>query len=60
LNSQDVPDAIGGLEHLKELRLASNDLVSLPNSIGLLSNLKILDVSGNRLRVLPDTISKCR
>ena len=60
LNLQEVPDAIGGLEHLEELRLASNDLVSLPDSIGLLSNLKILDVSGNRLRVLPDTISKCR
>jgi len=60
LNSQVVPDAIGGLEQLEELRLASNNLVSLPDSIGLISNLKLLDVSGNRLRVLPDSISKCR
>jgi Leucine-rich repeat (LRR) protein len=57
---QAVPDAIGGLEHLEELRLASNALVALPDSIGLLSNLKILDVSGNKLRTLPDSISKCR
>jgi Leucine-rich repeat (LRR) protein len=58
--SQAVPDAIGGLEHLEELRLASNALIALPDSIGLLSNLKILDVSGNKLRSLPDSISKCR
>nr|CAD1820087.1 unnamed protein product [Ananas comosus var. bracteatus] len=55
-----IPDAIGGLDCLEELRLSSNLLVSLPDSIGLLSNLKILDVSGNRLKSLPDSISKCR
>lgn len=57
---QVIPDAIGGLDCLEELRLSSNLLVSLPDSIGLLSNLKILDVSGNRLKSLPDSISKCR
>ena len=56
---QAVPDAIGGLQHLEELRLASNVLVSLPDSIGLLSNLKVLDVSSNKLRSLPDSISRC-
>jgi Leucine-rich repeat (LRR) protein len=57
---QVIPDAIGGLDHLEELRLSANSLVSLPDSIGLLSNLKILNVANNRLRALSDSISKCR
>jgi len=43
----------GGLDHLEELRLAANSLISLPDTIGLLSNLKVLNVSSNRLRALP-------
>jgi Leucine-rich repeat (LRR) protein len=57
---QTLPDAIGALDNLEELRLSNNALTSLPDSMGLMSNLKILDVSGNKLKSLPDSICQCR
>lgn len=48
-----LPQEIGHLKHLKELRLYENRLQELPESIGELSNLTYLDISDNRLTNLP-------
>lgn len=53
-----LPNSIGELTRLKELRISGNQLRELPDSIGNLSQLQRLWASGNRLRNLPDSIGK--
>ena len=43
------------LNHLENLNLANNQLISLPESIGQLKQLQYLDLSNNRLRSLPES-----
>ncbi len=51
----ELPKSIGGLEHLKDLRLIDcRELTSIPRSIGNLKNLNMLDCTGCRsLNTLP-------
>ncbi len=51
-----MPDSIGNLINLEELRLSHNQLESLPYSIGNLINLQRLDLYNNKLSSLPDSI----
>ncbi|CAL9020812.1 unnamed protein product [Prunus brigantina] len=51
----DLPNDIGCLSYLKELKLSGNNFVSLPASIGCLSKLKLFRVYGcQKLQQLPD------
>ncbi|CAL9020803.1 unnamed protein product [Prunus brigantina] len=51
----DLPNDIGCLSYLEELKLSGNNFVSLPASIGCLSKLKLFWVSGcQKLQQLPD------
>jgi Leucine-rich repeat (LRR) protein len=51
-----LPDSIGNLINLRELKLYNNQLESLPDSIGNLINLQELWVGHNSLKNLPDSI----
>lgn len=53
-----LPQEIGRLKQLKELRLYENRLKELPESIGELSNLTYLDISDNQLKNLPPQLFK--
>ncbi|CAL9020267.1 unnamed protein product [Prunus brigantina] len=54
----DIPNDIGCLSSLVELKLSGNNFVSLPASIGCLSKLKLFWVNGcQRLQQLPDLTS---
>lgn len=44
-----LPESIGNLTNLTELRLRANQLTSLPESIGNLTNLTYLDLDNNQL-----------
>ena len=54
-----LPEEIGDLESLEEMRLGQNQLVSLPESIGKLKNLVVLKLTYNSLRSIPESISEC-
>ena len=47
-----LPESIGQLTNLIDLRLSNNQLTSLPASIGNLTNLEILSLSDNQLTSL--------
>ncbi|GJP29698.1 hypothetical protein CLOM_g19326 [Closterium sp. NIES-68] len=51
-----VPESIGLLDWIVELRLANNGLVVLPQAIGNLFCLSVLDASCNKLVELPESI----
>jgi leucine-rich repeat protein SHOC2 len=51
-----LPNSIGNLTNLTELKLNGNQLTSLPDSIGNLTNLTELNLDGNQLASLPDSI----
>ncbi|XP_071857022.1 leucine-rich repeat 47 [Bombus fervidus] len=51
-----LPQQIGKLESLVNLKASQNMLSFLPQSLGKLHNLKYLDVSKNKLRYLPGSI----
>nr|MDO8084422.1 leucine-rich repeat domain-containing protein [Candidatus Sigynarchaeum springense] len=53
-----LPDSIGELRGLEELRVARCGLTGLPGCIGNLSRLRVLDVSGNPLGVLPASMAR--
>ncbi|ONH90428.1 hypothetical protein PRUPE_8G053300 [Prunus persica] len=51
----DLPNDIGCLSYLEQLKLSGNNFVSLPASIGCLSKLKLFWVNGcQKLQQLPD------
>lgn len=58
VRTTELPDELGALERLVELRLTGQKLESLPESIGNLHGLRQLDVSDNQLRALPDAVGK--
>ncbi|CAF3742531.1 unnamed protein product [Adineta steineri] len=51
-----LPEQIGRLKRLQELKLLNTSLTNLPNSIGKLSSLVHLNLRGNKLISLPPTI----
>jgi len=51
-----LPESIGALVGLKELRLDDNQLTALPESIGALVGLKTLNLYNNQLTALPESI----
>ena len=51
-----IPDALGDLESLTELRLSGNNLTALPRTLGKLTQLRILDLRFNRIATLPDSL----
>ncbi|CAF1206489.1 unnamed protein product [Adineta steineri] len=51
-----LPEQIGRLKRLQELKLLNTSLTTLPNSIGKLSSLVHLNLRGNKLISLPSTI----
>lgn len=48
-----LPEAVGALTSLKELRLSNNRLTTLPRSLGKLVDLKLLIVDHNQLVSIP-------
>src|SRR5690606_16557512 len=59
-NLNTLPESIGNLKALKEIKLYNNNLNTLPESIGNLKALKKLDISNNNLSILPDSIAKLK
>ena len=55
-----LPDFLGQLTQLTELRLSSNQLATLPDSLGQLNQLTVLDLTDNQLRTLPDWLGQLR
>lgn len=55
----ELPEAIGNLEHLEVLDVSSNFLKALPRSIGQCRRLRDLRVANNLLTSLPDELSRC-
>ncbi|KAI8844772.1 hypothetical protein BC829DRAFT_284628 [Chytridium lagenaria] len=52
-NIETLPDAIGTLQHLEILSLASNKLTSLPISMNGLTSLRYLNLRSNAIREFP-------
>jgi Leucine-rich repeat (LRR) protein len=48
-----LPDSIGSLSYLEELRMDLNQLVALPPTISQLTALRVLTISDNSLKSLP-------
>ena len=55
-----LPESIGNLTSLIELRLYNNQLKNLPDTIGNLKNLRELHLMNNPLTSLPDSIGKLK
>ena len=55
-----VPNSIGNLKHLRELKLDTNELHSLPAEIGNLVHLERLSLSNNCLKSLPDVMANLK
>ena len=53
-----VPDSIGQLTSLTELRLDGNQLTTVPDSIGQLTSLTYLSLRDNQLTTVPDSIGQ--
>jgi len=53
-----LPEEIGNLKSLQELKLGGNRITSLPESIVQLRSLKILDLAGNPLPGLPESMGQ--
>ena len=56
----ELPESIGRLGALREIKAEGNRLESLPTSIGQLANLAELDVSDNQISQLPETMGGMR
>ena len=54
---QELPEDLGQLAKLVELRVESNKLLSLPSSLGHLAGITRLDLRHNQLTSLPESIS---
>lgn len=55
----ELPEAIGNLEHLEVLDVSGNFLKALPGSIGQCKRLRDLRVANNLLTSLPDELGRC-
>jgi hypothetical protein len=53
-----LPESIGNLESLRELKITYNKLTTLPDSIGNLQYLQKLDLHNNEITTLPKSIGK--
>ncbi|CAH1266412.1 LRRIQ4 [Branchiostoma lanceolatum] len=53
-----IPEEIGQLQKLRELRLDNNMLTQLPQAITTLPNLQYIDLSWNKIDTLPDGFSR--
>jgi Leucine-rich repeat (LRR) protein len=54
-----ISEAVGNLEHLRELLLANNRIASIPVQISRCVNLRKLDLHRNRLEELPRELQYC-
>lgn len=52
----ELPDDIGSLENLRELRASENKIVRIPQSIGALRKLEILSLAHNQIQHIPDEL----
>lgn len=55
-----LPESIGNLVSLRELKIAWNQLTTLPESIGNLKSLQRLEISRNELTTLPESIGNLK
>ncbi len=55
-----LPESLGKLDLLTELRLGDNLLNTLPESIGNLTSLRRLDIGNNPIQRIPDSITSLR
>jgi len=55
-----LPESIGNLVSLRELKIAYNELTTLPESIGNLQSLQRLEISRNELTTLPESIGNLK
>jgi hypothetical protein len=55
-----LPESVGDLSSLEELRLTGNQLTTLPESIGNLKSLKRLYLANNKLSTLPESFSQLK
>lgn len=60
LGLSHLPDSLWKLTHLKELKLAANELTEISSSLGNLINIRTIDICYNELQFLPSSIGKCR
>lgn len=51
-----LPESVGSLQSLRELRLSNNKLAALPRAIGDLTNLTLLAVDHNQLMSIPGKV----
>lgn len=57
-NFDKLPDELGRLAHLQELRLYCNELIALPESLGQLTQLRKLFLNDNQLTALPKNLGQ--
>lgn len=55
-----IPQAIGNLVHLRELKLDTNDLKCVPAELANLVHLERLSLSNNSLKTLPDELGQLK
>ena len=54
-----IPDSIGRLECVEDLKLSNNKISELPDQIGKLKNLKVLELDENELTYISNYIGEC-
>lgn len=58
LKLTEIPESLGELTQLENLRLQYNNLTELPEFLSQLTNLEALDLAGNQLTKLPKSLSR--
>jgi len=55
-----LPESIGNLKNLKNLKMTNNQLGEIPEKFGDLENLEELDLTGNSLKTLPESFGNLK
>ncbi|MHA1982298.1 MAG: leucine-rich repeat domain-containing protein, partial [Promethearchaeota archaeon] len=56
----EVPEKIGNLKLVENIKLGNNELTVLPNSLGKLANLEFLSITNNPISSLPETLKNLK